>query len=245
MLKLTSSQIKDLKKQKREHSNLLFLDNVKIIKDTLSKGAKPQFVLVEDESLLSEIGINSDSAYKVDHKTVEMLSDSRTPQGVICVIEYAQKAAKPPRGNFLVLDGIQDPGNAGSLIRTACACGFDCVFMLDSVHVTNSKLVRSSVGTIFNINIYEMTHVEFISFAQKHKLNLLKADMDGENVFNSHFKGDVGVVVGNEGQGVSDEISKICAHSVSIPMSGKVESLNAAISGSIIMYQIAKDRLKV
>ncbi len=239
MDKASQNLIKDLKKQKRENNNLLFLDNIKIINDAIKKGLKPKYILVENEKL--NTFDKSIPVYKVDRKTIEQLSDSKTPQGVVCIAEYIQDVAKKPKDNFLVLDTIQDPGNAGSLIRTACACGFEAVFMLDSVRVTNSKLVRSSVGTIFDFKIYEMSKTEFIEKNKNWKLKLIKADMNGENVFETEFNSPVGVVVGNEGQGVSKEISKICTSCIKIPMTNKVESLNAAISGSIIMYQIAKN----
>ncbi len=239
MTNASQNLIKDLKKQKREDKSLLFLDNIKIINDAIKKGLNPKYILVENEEL--NTFDKSLPVYKVDRKTIEQLSDSKTPQGVVCVAEYIQNVVKKPTNNFLVLDAIQDPGNAGSLIRTACACGFDAVFMLDSVRVTNSKLIRSSVGTIFDINIYEISKADFIEKNKNWNLNLIKADMNGENVFEAKFTSPVGLVVGNEGQGVSKEISQICTTCVKIPMTNKVESLNAAISGSIIMYQIAKD----
>lgn len=241
MQKASQNLIKELKKQKRENRDLLFLDNIKIIKDALKKGLTPQYIFVCDENL-NQWG-DKYPIYKVDGVAIEQLSSSKTPQGVLCIAYYLQDVVKKPQINFLVLDKIQDPGNAGTLIRTATACGFDSVFMLDSVAVTNDKLIRSSVGTIFDINIYEMSENEFANYAKEWKLNLLKADMDGENVFECEFKNTVGVVVGNEGQGVSENISSLCSQSVKIPMSPKVESLNAAVSGSIIMYQMNKHKI--
>ena len=96
---------------------------------------------------------------------------------------------------------------------------------------------------MFNQKIYEMTKEEFISFAKSNNLLLAKCDMNGENVFTKCFEKNLGIVVGNEGQGVSDEISNLCQISLSIPMKGNIESLNAGVSGSIIMYQIAKSNL--
>lgn len=241
MIKASASLIKELKKQKKENRFLLFLDNIKIISDAIEKGIKPKYIFVSDEKL-NKWG-ESYPVYKVDKTVIEQLSDTRTPQGVVCIAEYLPNVPKKPTGNFLVMDGIQDPGNAGSLIRSACAAGFSDVFMLSSVAVINPKLVRSSVGTIFDINIYELSRENFISFAQKYKLPLVKADMNGENIFTANFEATVGVVVGNEGQGVSEDISKLCSRSVRIPMQ-KVESLNAAISGSIIMYEITKNLIK-
>ena len=239
MLKASINLIKDLKKQKRENSSLLFLDNIKIIKDALNQNLKPKYIFVEDEKL--NIWGDRFEIYKVDRKTIEQLSDSVTPQGVVCVIEYTQDIVVKPNTNFLVVDRLQDPGNVGTLIRTATACGFNYVFLIDSVKVTNSKLVRSSVGTVFQNNIFSLSMNEFISKIKEWDLPLVKADMEGENIFKQEFKSIVGVVVGNEGQGVCEEISNLCKYAIKIPMKEGVESLNASISGAIIMYQIAKN----
>lgn len=237
MLKASLNLIKDLKKQKRENSSLLFLDNIKIINDAIHGGVKPKIILVENESLNTWGEICP--VYLVDKKTIEQLSDCKTPQGVLCIAEYTQDIEiTKPKTNFLVLDGLQDPGNIGTLIRTATACGFKKIFLIESVNPTNSKVVRSSVGTIFKSKILSLSRKDFIDFATINNLYLLKADMQGENLFKTQFTQNVGVVVGNEGQGVSKEISKICKKSISIPMEKGVESLNVAISGAIIMYQI-------
>lgn len=237
MLRANNNLIKDLKKQKRENSSLLFLDNIKIIKDAISNGVKPKLILIENEKL--NFWGDICPILLVDKKTIEQLSDCRTPQGVLCVAEYIQDIDLTiPKSNYLVIDGLQDPGNVGTLIRTATACGFSDIFLINSVNISNSKLIRSSVGTIFQTKIISTTRDKFINFAKEKKLKLLQADMNGENLFTSKFDKNIGLVVGNEGQGVSEEISKICYKSISIPMEKNVESLNVAISGAIIMYQI-------
>ncbi len=241
MQKASANLIKHLKKQKRENSYLLFLDNIKIIHDALNKGIRPKYILVESEKSYLFNGFD-DILYLVDKKVIEQLSDSKTPQGVICIIEYLPNIVEKPKTNFLVLDGLQDPGNVGSLIRTACACGFEYVYLVESVRITNSKLIRSSVGTVFDIRVMELSRKEFITKANKWDLQIVKADMNGKSIFNFTTNDIVGVVVGNEGQGVSEEISQLCKLSVSIPMKNNVESLNASVSGSIIMYEIAKNK---
>lgn len=238
MERATKNLISNLKKQKREKS-LLFLDNVKIIKDNLeNKNLKIEYILTSLDKLPFETNVK---VYRVDEKTIEILSDTKTPQKVLCIAYYNQDIVVAPKNHFLVLDGLQDPGNVGTLIRTAVATGFDSVFLLDSVSVTNSKLIRSSVGAVFKIKIFSMSKKEFLSFAKENSLNLIECDMDGENIFEFKTKKQVGVVVGNEGQGVSKEISNICSKKVKIPMKEGIESLNAGVSGSIIMYEIAKD----
>ncbi len=235
----SASLIKDLKKQKRENSSLLFLDNMKIIKDAINYGLKPLYIFVDDEKL--NIWGDGEKVLKVDRKTIEQLSDSKTPQGVLCIAEYIPNIVKKPQTNFLVIDKLQDPGNVGTLIRTALACGFDYIFLVDSVRINNSKLIRSSVGTIFQAYVMEISTGDFILKFKEWDLSLIKADMKGENIFNFTYDGIVGLVIGNEGQGVSKEISQLCKYNISIPMKDKVESLNASISGAIIMYQLAKN----
>ena len=240
--KADNNLIKDLKKQKRENDSLLFLDNFKIIKDAIRGGLTPKYILLDDEKN-NIFGDQNCPILKVEKHTIEQFSDSKTPQGVVCIVEFTQHIVEKPKGNFLVLDRIQDPGNAGTLIRTATACGFEYVFMLDSVKPTNSKLVRSSVGTIFKSKLISLTSHEFVKLAKEWQLNLLVADMDGENIFTFNCDKQIGLIVGNEGQGVSDELIEICSNKVKIPMVEGVESLNVAISGGIIMYQIAKNNL--
>ena len=242
MERATKNFILNLKKQKREKS-LLFLDNVKIIKDAVKNNSIKVECFLTSENILpfDDLGIKT---YHVDSKTIEMLSDTKTPQKVLCVAYHNQDVVVKPTGNFLVIDSLQDPGNVGTLIRTAKACGFESVFLVDSVSVTNSKLIRSSVGAVFNIKVFSMKKEEFLKFAKVNNLKLLCCDMDGENIFSFKVNSPVGVVVGNEGQGVCEDIEKICYQKVKIPMSEGIESLNAGVSGSIIMYQLSKDNLK-
>ena len=129
MEKATKNFILDLKKQKREGS-LLFLDNIKIIKDALAnKSIKAECILTSLESL--PFDAKNISVYKVDSKTIEQLSDTKTPQKVFCIAYYTQHIVEKPKTNFLVLDNLQDPGNVGTLIRTAKASGFNEVYLLN------------------------------------------------------------------------------------------------------------------
>ncbi len=288
MQKASKNFVANLKKQKRENKSLLFLDNVKIIKDALAKGTiQPECLLTSlNEEEFAQLGIdavnhfgqskrNLVETFSTDAKTIESLADTKTPQKVLCIAYLSQDVVVKPNTNFLVLDGLQDPGNVGTLIRTAKACGFEFVFLLDSVRKSNAKLIRSSVGAVFDNKVFEMSRTEFLEFAKRNKLKLVCTDMNGENIFNfteslhkehpchsqqvsANFFNSaednkcwhaveesqlLGVVVGNEGQGVSDEIAAICFKTVKIPMKEGIESLNAAVSGSIIMYEINKNGL--
>lgn len=236
--------ISNLKKQKRENKSLLFLDNVKIIRDACAdKTIKAVCILTclsEDDFKALHIDCSGVELYHTDAKSIEMLSDTKTPQKVLCIAYLSQYVVEKPKTNFLVLDSLQDPGNVGTLIRTAKACGFEYVFMLDSVRKQNEKLIRSSVGAVFDSKVYEMTKAEFVDFAKKNDLKLIMTDMKGENIFDFEINEICGVVVGNEGNGVCKEIEEICFKTVKIPMKEGIESLNAGVSGAIVMYEINK-----
>lgn len=239
MLKASGELVKKLKKQKRENDFLLFLDNQKIINDAISHGAKPLLALAVDEALLPNIECEK---YLTTMSVIEDLAEVKSPRGVVVMLEYTQNVVLCPKKDFLVLDKLQDPGNVGTLIRTALASGMECVFLLDSVKPTNAKLVRSSAGAIFNIPTISMTEQDFIKFAKENSLTLAKTDMKGEDIFKFQPLKNIGIVIGNEGNGVSKEISQICNVALTIPMHPGIESLNAAVSGSIIMFQIASKR---
>ena len=239
MQRASANLIKDLKKQKRLNTNLLFLDNPKIIIDAVKAGHKIKLALTTDEGKLP---IDIDQIYLTDYSTIESLSDVKTPQGVCVILEYIQHIVEKPKSNFLVLDGLQDPGNVGTLIRTALASGFNDIYLIDSVNETNSKMIRSSAGACFNVNLYSLSRRDFIEKAKDWNLSLIKTDMKGKNIFEYSTNEIVGVVIGNEGNGVSDEISEICNTVVTIPMKQGIESLNAGVSGAIIMYEINKNK---
>lgn len=241
MEKASLNLIKNLKKQKRENPSLLFLDNLKIIKDAIHSGHKPILALTSEKSFKIE-SLSEDKILLTDKKTIQSLADVKTPQGVCVMMEYTQHIAKEPKTNFLVLDGLQDPGNVGTLIRTAKASGFEYVYLLDSVKETNSKMIRSSAGANFNVNLFSLTREEFVKLAKTWNKILLKTDMNGENLFKFSTQEIIGVVIGNEGNGVSNELSAICNKTVAIPMMDGIESLNAGVSGAIIMYHINKDK---
>ena len=242
MLRASANLIKDLKKQKRTNPNLLFLDNPKIIRDALNAGHKPILALTLSEEKANFPYLDESKIYLTDKSVIEDLSDVKTPQGVCIILEYIQHVVDKPKTNFLVLDGLQDPGNVGTLIRTAKASGFEYVYLLDSVKETNMKMIRSTAGACFSLNLFSLSREEFVKKAKEWELNLIKTDMKGENIFDFEAHGIVGVVIGNEGNGVSMDISNICSQTVSIPMKLGIESLNAGVSGAIIMYQINKNQ---
>lgn len=242
MEKASKNFILNIKKQKRENKSLLFLDNIKIIKDAIqNKSITIDCILTSLDNLPFETEQDT-KIYKVEPSVLGQLANTKTPQKVLCIAYLTQNVVEKPKTNFLVLDGLQDPGNVGTLIRSAFACGFEYIFLVDSVRKENDKLIRSSVGAVFDSKVYQMTRKDFCDMAKKENFDLIMCDMNGQNIFETDITKQVGVVVGNEGQGVSDEIANLCNMTVKIPMKQGIESLNAGVSGSIIMYEINKKK---
>ena len=233
---ITSTQnetIKHLKKLKQE-KYILCLDNPKLIDEAIKNHWEILYLLknekVKKAYTLQDI-IVADNVLKIFSNTV-------TTQGVIAFVKFKKIDIKPPNNHFLILDNVQDPGNVGTLIRSAVGANFVDIYLISCASVTSEKTIRSSMGAIFKCNIYEVGK-DFIPTIKNWRKTIFVADMNGENLYDCEFNENCGVVVGNEGHGVCEELKKISTKKISIPMQNNLESLNAGVSGSIIMYQIA------
>ncbi len=143
------------------------------------------------------------------------------------------------KGNKLVLlDNVQDPGNVGTIIRCACAFNVSSViFSPNSVSLYNDKMVRSSEGTIFSVNVVRMDLRDAIRVIKSRGIKVYYADMFGENNLDDMSVSDYALVLGSEGQGISDYVKEISDEGINIPMKSSCESLNVSVTGGIIMYK--------
>lgn len=177
------------------------------------------------------------------------VSDTKTPQGVLCVVrqkEYAlEELLKVPNPHFMVLDNLQDPGNLGTIVRTAEGAGVDAVFLSrESVDIYNPKTIRSTMGSIYRMPVlYVEDLLELLDTFHKKGIQSFAAHLEGKNSYDKEsYKGGTAILIGNEGNGLRDEVSKKADIWVQIPMHGQVESLNAAIAASILMFEVARQR---
>jgi len=149
---------------------------------------------------------------------------------------------RPPKLNllfpWLILDQVQDPGNLGTLLRSALAFGFKTIILTKgSCDIYNDKAIKSSRGANFHLEIHECSSDEFLALAKERKASLFFADAKGENIEKISFSPQTAIILGNEGHGVSLEI-RSQSKPIAILMEKEVESLNVAIAGSIIMHQV-------
>jgi len=186
--------------------------------------------------------ILSDSVFK-------HVSDTQTPQGVLCIVKRKQydlgTLLDIENPHFMVLDNLQDPGNLGTIVRTAEGAGVDAVFMSrDCVDIYNPKTIRSTMGSIYRMpTIYIEDTVKLLELFKEKGIKSYAAHLDGKNSYDKEdYRTGTAILIGNEGNGLRDEVSKKADIWVRIPMEGQVESLNAAIAASIFMFEVARQR---
>ncbi|MGD9900964.1 MAG: TrmH family RNA methyltransferase [Spirochaetales bacterium] len=232
-------------KKYRKLLNLAILEGHKIIDEGIN--SKLEFVnLFIDENKKDTYSkyahlIKCNIIY-TDERVLKAISPSDTPQGILATVKT--KYLTPmviDNNNFLVLEHIQDPGNVGAIIRSAAASNFKNIFMIDCVDVYNDKVVRASMGNLFKVNCYDISLEKLQKLLSvKENYELYLADMNGKNIFQLDLPKNkvIGIIIGNEGSGVTENIKKLATQTISIPMQNGVESLNAAVSASILMYKM-------
>ncbi len=183
-----------------------------------------------------------DRAVAVSDEVFMKLSEEATPQGILAVLKIPEVPFAPPAGRCLLLDGVSDPGNLGTILRTANAAGYEDVYLRGCSDPYAPKCVRSAMSGIFFVRLHEIGDEELSRLVSA--VPFLCADMDGENVFHFSAPEKFCLVIGNEANGVRREVRALCSKTVSIPMRGSCESLNAAVSAGILMYELAPRDLK-
>lgn len=176
------------------------------------------------------------SATVVSQEVFRCISSEKTPQGVIASVKIPDTSVTSPSGSCLLLDRLQDPGNLGTIIRTANAAGYQDIYLVNCTDAFSPKAVRASMSGIFFVNIHIGTYEEVISALGD--ISLIVADMDGENIFTFQTPGQFCLCIGNEGNGISDEVRNLNSYKVAIPMRKTCESLNAAVSAAVAMYAL-------
>lgn len=173
------------------------------------------------------------------------LCDTQTPQGIIAVIKTEEPENEPSLDKpYVYCDNVTDPGNAGTIIRTADAAGFGgVIFSEGCVDIYSPKTVRASMGSFFNTDIYTGKNTEYLKELKKRGFNLFGGALTENTVDyrTADFKNPTVLVVGNEANGISEEVLKLC-RSVKIPILGSAESLNVSVAAGILMYELVRQR---
>ncbi len=244
---LDNSSVKEARslhdKKNRRYYGQFLIEGRKQVLEAIAKNVELEKIFVDGNKVKDfEKIITSTMApvLFVSSSVLKSISGTETPQGIVAVatLPVASIYEHKQNNKILVLDKISDPGNMGTIIRSAVATGFTDIFTIECVDAYSPKVVRSTCGGIYGVNLYPSDYNEVISICKKHKIELLVADMNGQNIYdNFAVDGDYAIVVGNEGNGVSEEL-KEAGRLIKLPMKNGMESLNAGVSVSIIMYAL-------
>ncbi len=245
---LSKSQISFIKslhqKKYRKEQGLFLVEGIKSIQEFIHSPYKVHtiFYTAEQYNLLPKLSTNI-NLFEVNNAELAKISTLQTPQGILAVV-HAHNLQKPLLNDLknqftLVLDGIQDPGNMGTIIRTADWFGFkNIICSEDCVEIYNPKTVQATMGSLCRINIF---YADLPALLQSTSVPVFGALLEGSSIYQTDWANEGLVVLGNEGKGISAEVIKYISHAVTIPRVGQAESLNVAISSAIFCSEIARN----
>ncbi len=248
---INNQQVKDWKKlltrREREKKNRYLIEGYHLLEEALQyKAAEILNIMVREdvveEPAFTDLPIDSEQVTVVSEEVAEEISDTETNQGVFAELKI-QKVSFPKEveGAFLLLDAVQDPGNVGTMIRTADAAGFQGVFLGNgTVDLYNSKTLRAAQGSHFHLEIYEGALEEFMIEFKAKEFPILGTvlNLEAEPYKEVQMDGPFALVVGNEGAGIRPELLGFLDSNIYIPIKGQAESLNVAIAASILMFHL-------
>ena len=219
-------------KKYRDKENSFIIESTKLVDEALASSAKVDFIFLKE-------GVSYETSYKTlvfSESLFSKISSMTSPDGIGAVIKK-KDSVDISSAKILLLDGINDPGNLGTMIRSAEAFGFnDVILMPGTADVYNEKTLRASMGSIFRLNILNKTYDDIKKLKSCYRI--LSADMDGLDIRNYKKDSKIIIAIGNEANGLSQEMREITDEFIKIPMEGEIESLNAAIAASIIMNRL-------
>jgi TrmH family RNA methyltransferase len=231
-------QVRSLREKKfREKSGLFVVEGGNIFKD-LPKDVKLEYILFTEEhfdEVQNLVFFTRAQAYMVSESVMQSLSDTVTPYGIVAVMAKPKHEFHLPTGNALLLDGVSDPGNMGTIIRTAAARGFEDIYLLDTVDVYSPKVVRATQGGLFKVRLVTVNEDEALTLLDNTSSAVL--DFGGEDLTEAEILSPILLVTGSEAHGVRDSVLNHSKRVLTLPMKNNIESLNAAVATSIAMYQ--------
>lgn len=248
--------VKKLKEKKfRDKENKFYVEGRHLVDEALKCSAAIYYILYSGdlpEELRSSIVEKNIANFEISGSVYKKISDVDNTEGIIAILsklEYdiRQDFLDLPIKKAVICDNLQDPGNVGTIIRSGAASGIDAVFLSkDSADIYNQKVIRSSQGAIFHIAFFESHNTEaLIKQLKKGGVNVIGADPGAnKSYFDVNFKESFAVIIGNEGAGVRHNLLDFCDETVEIPMDKGIESLNAAVSASVILFEASRQRAK-
>lgn len=245
---LSKSQIGFIKslhqKKYRKENGIFIIEGIKSIEEFIQSNYQIHsiYYLAQYQSLLPTLPANI-KLFEVNNTELDKISTLQTPQGILALVNTPKPLVlntdNLKNAFTLVLDGVQDPGNMGTIIRTADWFGFKQIICSNNcVEIYNPKTVQATMGSLSRVNIY---YEELPLVLKNIKMPIFGAVLDGKSMYKTNWGNEGLVVLGNEGQGITAEVIKLITNPVTIPRMGGAESLNVAISAAILCADISRN----
>jgi TrmH family RNA methyltransferase len=234
---IDNQKIKDIKKletkKERDLTGLFIIEGEHLVYEAYKEGLLKTLIVRDGYPFLLDV----DTIY-VSDKVLKHLSSLTTPTPVLGVVK--KRTSKSIGNKVIALDNVQDPGNLGTIIRSAVAFNFDTIILSDdTVDLYNPKVIRATQGMIFKINIVIGNLVECIKKLKENKYEIYGTDVtSGKSVKSIEKRKKFAIIMGNEGNGISKDVKSLCSNFIYIPMNKDCESLNVAVAASIILYEL-------
>lgn len=235
--------------KERREAGAFLAEGVRLVEEAFAANWPFRFVLYSDDlsergkDLVKKLEDKKIEAEKVESGLLQSLSETETSQGIIAVLNDSRLPI-PESPNFILIpDSIRDPGNLGTLLRTADAAGVQAVLIPpETTDAFAPKVVRAGMGAHFRLPVHSMSWDEINEVSKLAGLQVFLADMDGQSCWETDFKSPLALIVGGEAEGASEQARKLANAFVTIPMASKTESLNAAVAGSVLMFEVMRQR---
>ncbi|SEU20671.1 RNA methyltransferase [Paenibacillus sp. NFR01] len=241
-------------KKHRDRSGQYIIEGIHLVQEALLSGAEVEILAYDlDKGMPAELrehlqAVQGMEVIGVSAAVIAKCSSTGTPQPVFAVARKARPDAAAilaKQGSFaIVLDGVQDPGNVGTIIRSADAAGADGVILGQGcADLYNPKTLRSTMGSVFHLPVVEGDLRQLLPEARERGVQLVSTSLAGTDSCYTHdFRGSQWLLIGSEGQGISAETAAMVDKSIIIPMAGKAESLNAAMAATILLFEGMRQR---
>ena len=234
-------------KKYRDKLGMYLIEGENLLEEAVKNGAEIKTVLARQDYGGSFYG-SDDKVFYLSDRLFDRLSQTETSQGVIAAVkkpEFSQEefTDKNDCSNYVVLDRLQDPGNIGTIIRTADAAGYGLIIaMKGTADVFSPKAVRAATGSLFRMPVVFMDSVdELMEFTRAAGKKLVATCFDTDRYYyDENLKENIALIIGNEGNGISRELIEGSDLKIKIPMHGNIESLNASVAAGILMYEAVR-----
>ena len=238
--------------QSRKEHKAFVAEGVRLIEEALQSGFYPEELYFSSRlnhrgmELIGKINASTTAVEEVDHYLLDRLSDTETTQGILAVFPVIETAPPASADFVLILDSIRDPGNMGTILRTASAAGVQVIYVSpDCVDIYSPKVFRSAMGAHFHLPVYDRSWDEIkMGLQDKYCIpNIYLSDVhQGMPLWNCALMEPAALIISSEASGASESAKNLASASIHIPMPGGFESLNASVAAAILLFEVVRQR---